>query len=204
MTDVISAIRARTSANNFDPTHVMSAADISALVTLAGEAPSSFNQQNWRAIAVTTAAAKAKLMGLAYGQAKVGDAAVTFIMVGNPGGYKELARLFQPMVAGGAMDQAGVDGLVGMADGMYAASPQMQHDEAIRSAALAGMTLMLAAHAGGLASGPMIGFDAAAVAAEFGLKDGEFAVVLITCGNAAPGNWPRKPRRPVSETLTIV
>ena len=152
---------------------------------------------------MTSAAAKPKLMGLAYGQAKVGAAAVTFIMVGNPGGYMDLARLYQPMVDAGAIDQPGVDGIVGMANSAHGSNPQMQHDEAIRSAALAGMTLMLAAHAKGLASGPMIGFDAAAVATEFGLKEGEFPVMLITCGNAAPGNRPRKPRRPVSETLSF-
>ena len=53
MTRVTEAIKARVSANNFDTTHVMSQAEVSALVALAGEAPTSFNQQNWRAIEVT-------------------------------------------------------------------------------------------------------------------------------------------------------
>ena len=35
MSDVFSAINGRTSANNFDPTHVMSAADITELANLA-------------------------------------------------------------------------------------------------------------------------------------------------------------------------
>ena len=79
----------------------------------------------------------------------------------------------------------------------------MQRDEAVRGASLAGMTLMLAAHDKGLATGPMIGFDAAGVAAAFGLTADEVPVMLITCGTAAPGNWPRKARRPVSEVVSF-
>ena len=61
----------------------MTNAEIIELIALAGEALTFFNQQNWRAIAVTSAEGKAKLMGLAWGQVKVGAAAVTFIMVGK-------------------------------------------------------------------------------------------------------------------------
>ena len=203
MAAVFNAIKNRVSANNFDATHVMSVAEIAELVELAGEAPTSFNQQNWRAIAVTSAEAKAKLMGLAYGQAKVGAAAVTFIMVGNPTGYQELPRLFKSTVAAGYMAQDALDGMVGMANGMYASNATLQRDEAVRSASLAGMTLMLAAEEKGLATGPMIGFDADGVTKAFGLADGEIAAMLITCGKAAPGNWPRKARRPVAETLSF-
>lgn len=203
MTDTISTIKSRTSANNFDPTHVLSEAEIAELVDLAGEAPTSFNQQNWRAIAVTSKEAKAKLKALAYNQAKVGDAAVTFIMVGDKHGFKELPRLVKPLLEGGAIDQAAYDGWIGMANGMYADNAQLQHDEAIRSASLASMTLMLAAQAKGLVSGAMVGFDPVGVAKEFGLKDTEVPVMLIAVGRAADGNWPRKPRRAAKEALSI-
>jgi nitroreductase len=203
MTSVSQAIKSRISANNFDTTHVMTNAEISELVALAGEAPTSFNQQNWRAIAVTSADAKAKLMGLSWGQAKVGAAAVTFIMVGKSTGYKDLPQMFASTVAAGHMPQETLDGMVGMATGMYGSNPALQRDEAVRAASLAGMTLMLAAEEKGLVTGPMIGFDAAGVSAAFGLSTDEVPAMLITCGNAAPGNWPRKARRPVAETLTF-
>ena len=93
MTDVITTIKARTSANNFDSTHVMTAEEIAELVEIANEAPTSFNQQNWRTVAVTSAEGKAKLQAAAYGQAKVGAAAATFIMVGDSQGYKQLPRI---------------------------------------------------------------------------------------------------------------
>jgi nitroreductase len=50
----------------------------------------------------------------------------------------------------------------------------------------------------------MIGFDPAGVAKEVGLGANELPVMLVSVGRAAPGNWPRKPRRPVSEQLKIV
>jgi nitroreductase len=203
MTTVTEAIKARISANNFDTTHVMSQAEISALVELAGQAPTSFNQQNWRAIAVTSAEGKAKLMGLAWGQAKVGAAAVTFIMVGKSTGYKDLPAMFASTVAAGHMPQETLDGMVGMAEGMYGSNLTLQRDEAVRAASLAGMTLMLAAEEKGLVTGPMIGFDAAGVSAAFGLSADEVPALVITCGKAAPGNWPRKARRPVGETLSF-
>ena len=118
-------------------------------------------------------------------------------------GYKQLPRIVQPLLDAGYIDQAAYDGWVGAANGMYAANTQIQHDEAIRSASLAGMTLMLAATAKGFASCPMVGFDPAAVAKEFGLKDGEIPVMIITVGKAAEGNWGRKARLPVAEKLQV-
>ena len=203
MTTVTEAIKARISANNFDTAHVMTNAEITELVALAGEAPTSFNQQNWRAIAVTSAEGKAKLMGLAWGQAKVGAAAVSFIIVGKSTGYKDLPQMFASTVAAGHMPQETLDGMVGMAEGMYGSNPTLQRDEAVRSASLAGMTLMLAAHEKGLVTGPMIGFDAAGVAAAFGLAADEVPALVITCGKAAPGNWPRKARRPAADVVSF-
>ena len=63
------------------------------------------------------------------------------------------------------------------------------------------MVLLLAAEERGLASCAMGGFDAAAVAREFGLGADELPVMLVTVGRAAAGNWPQKPRRPVAEVM---
>jgi len=88
-----------------------------------------------------------------------------------------------------------------MANGMYAGNTQLQRDEAVRSASLAAMTLMIAAQAKGLASGPMIGFDPEGVRKEFNLAADEVPVMLLPVGRAAPGNWARKPRFPVGDVL---
>ena len=203
MTTALDAIRSRTSANHFDPTHVMSREEVTELVSLATESPSSFNMQNWRFIAVTSPEAKQRLKAAAFNQPKVGDAAVTFVVVGEVGGHKHLPRLIKPMLDAGAINQAAYDGWINMANGLYEGKEQFQRDEAIRSASLASMTLMLAATGKGYVSGAMIGFDPAAVSAECGLAANEVPVMLIAVGHAAPGNWPRKVRRSIDEILTI-
>ncbi len=203
MTDVFSAINGRTSANNFDPAHVMTHDEITELAQLTNQTPTSFNQQNWRLVAVCTPAAKARLKAAAFNQPKVGDAAVTFVVVGKVGGHKDLPVLIKPMLDGGHIDQAAFDGWIGMANGMYEGKDGFQRDEAIRSASMAAMTLMYAAHGKGLVSGAMIGFDPAAVSAECKLAANEIPVMLIAVGNPAPGNWPRKVRRAVNEVVSF-
>jgi nitroreductase len=83
------------------------------------------------------------------------------------------------------------------------ADPRTARDEAVRSASLGAATLIYAAEALGLVSGPMVGFDADGVATEFGLGPDEVPVMLVAVGRAAPGNWPQKPRRPLTEVLQI-
>jgi nitroreductase len=200
----LDVIKHRISTNRFDPSQRLSDAEIAELVEYASQAPSAYNLQNWRFIAVRDPVAKAKLKSLAYGQQKVADAAATFIIVGLLRPHEGLARALEPFVQSGAMDRATANGWIGSAHQAYSANQGLQRDEAIRSGSLAAMTLMIAAQAQGLASGPMIGFDAAGVSREFGLSDREIPVILVTVGRTGPGNWPRKPRLPVAEILSIV
>jgi nitroreductase len=165
-------INQRISANKFAPDTSLSHTVIEELVACATQAPSSFNQQHWRFVAITEPQDKERLKAVAYGQQKVIDAAVTFIVLGDLLAHTKLAETLGRSVKAGIIDQAVVDGMVGMAGQMYA-NPAAQRDEAIRSASLAAMTLMLAAEAKGLVSGPMIGFDPE------GVRDGrvQFRVV---------------------------
>lgn len=194
----------RASVNRFDPSHAIDDATIRELVRYASEAPSADNFQNWRFVAVRTPGRKAELCEMAYGQKKVQEASITFIVCGRLRPHLGLRQAMQPFMAAGHVDAAAVDAMVDRATGGYADDPQVQRDEAIRSASLAAMTLMLAAQSMGLVSGPMIGFDPAQVRAGFGLGTDEIPALLVTVGRPAPGNWPRKPRRPVPDVLEIV
>lgn len=204
MANTLDVIKARTSANQFDTTHTLSEAEITELVQYAQEAPTSFNMQNWRIVAFASKEQKEKLKAVAYGQPKVADAAVCFLFVGIKDGYKQVGPNMKPLVEAGVLPEDGLAGLVGMADGMYAGKESIQRDEAIRSASFAAMTLMFAAQDKGYVSGPMIGFDFAAVAQLAGLGENEVPVLLLSVGKAAEGNWPRKPRVPVAQQLKIV
>lgn len=194
----------RSTTNLFDASRTISDEQIQQLINIATTAPSSFNLQNWRFIAVRTPEAKAKLRKLAWDQAKVTDAAVTFIVCGQLADYRTIPDRLAPVVEAGIMPSEMVSGWEGAAKILYDGQPQQQRDEAVRSATFGASTLIYAAQAAGLGSAPMIGFDGPAVAAEFGLGADEIPALLLAVGYAAPENWPRKPRRPLSQVLQLV
>ena len=201
--DTLETIKHRISANNFDPSKTLAEAEIRELISYAIEAPSSFNIQHWRFIAVTKPEEKARLKAVAYNQPKVADAAVTFIVLGDLQAHERLPEIYAPLVVSGAMKQEAVDRIIGMANGFYSNNPQSARDEAVRGASLGAMTLMLAAEAKGLVSGPMIGFDPEGVKQAFNISDRYVPVMLLAVGYPAPGNHPRKPRLSVDEVLAF-
>jgi nitroreductase len=197
-------IESRVSTNHYDSTCLLSDEEIAELVRLATRAPSAYNFQNWKFIAVRSPEAKARLKALSYGQQKVMEAAVTFIICGTLAAHEQLPHALQPSVDAGIMDQSVFDGWVSMARESHPGNPQLQRDEAIRSASLAAMTLMFAAQGVGLSTGAMSGFNPLGVALEFGLAATEVPVILVTVGYPAPGNWPQKPRKPLDEVIEFV
>ena len=203
MKDALAVIRERTSINLFDSSKQISEAEIRDIVADAIQAPSSFNIQHWRFVAVTDPEKKKQLQAAAHNQAKVGQASATIIVLGDLRGYEKMSSLLAPLVKTGVMTQEAANSAVQRVAAPYADNPQFQRDEAIRSGALAGMTLMIAAQARGFATGPMIGFDPEQVKRLFNISDRYVPVMLITLGHAAPGNAPRKPRLGVEEVLAF-
>lgn len=196
-------IKSRTSANNYDPARKLSDDEITQLIQLATYAPSAFNFQNWKFVAVKTDAAKARLFPLAFQQPKILDAAVTFIVCGTLEPHLGLPTALKPSLDAGIIDEATYNGWIGAANGMYQENATLQRDEAVRSGAMAAMTLMLAAQSQDLVSCPMIGFDQAGVAAAFGLLPTDLPVMLVTIGHAGATNWPQKPRKVVADVLSF-
>ncbi|MGC6371936.1 nitroreductase family protein [Pseudomonas sp. K2I15] len=204
MSGIAEVIKSRISANSYDTERQLTDEQIAELINLATHAPSAFNLQNWRFVAVRSTEAKARLLPLAFGQQKVVEAAVTFIVCGTLNPHETLPAALKPSVDAGIIDQSIYDMWVGAAQGMYQENPQLQRDEAIRSGSLAAMTLMLAAKGQGLVSTPMIGFDQSAVTTEFGLSATEVPVMLVTVGYPGTTNWPQKPRKAVNDVLQFV
>jgi len=198
MSRIDDIIIARTSASK------LSDAEISELIALAIQAPSAFNLQNWKFIAVTSGAAKARLLPLACSQPKITDAAVTFVICGTLDPHVTLPAALKPTVDAGIISEEMYVSWLDAVTNMYPNNPVMARDEAVRSASMAAMTLMLAAQGRGLVSCPMIGFDATGVAAMLELPATEIPVMMVTVGYAAPGNWPKKPRRAVDSVLRIL
>lgn len=201
---IIRAIEAQRTTNLFDPSFRLPDSEIEELVRLATLAPTSFNFQNWRFIAVRTPEAQSRLRKVAWDQAKITDAAVTFIVTGHAPDSAALADRLAPSVTAGFFPAEMVPGWQGAAKALYYEQPQRSRDEAVRTATFGAMTLIQAAQAKGLGTAPMIGFDAEAVARDFGLREGEIPVLLLAVGRALPANWPRKPRRAISEVFELV
>lgn len=201
---IIAAIEERRTINLFDSSRGLSDENIGELVRLATMAPTSFNLQNWRFIAVRTPENKARLRSVAWDQAKVTEAAVTFIIVGQITDERVLAERLAPVVDAGIMPENMVPLWEAGAKSLYSEHPWRQRDEAVRTATFGAATLIFAAHAMGLGAAPMIGFDHEAVASDFELAADEIPVMLLGVGYAAEENWPQKPRRPLAEVLRLI
>ena len=142
---------------------------------------------------------------LAYGQPQIADAAVTFIVCGTLNAHQQLHSALQPSVDANILPAQVQESWVSAANQSHTNNPQLQRDEAFRSASLATMTLLLAAEAMGLAAGPMSGFDPAGVTKEFGLSKNEIPVMLVTVGYPEKaGSRQQKRRKPVTDILSVV
>lgn len=192
----------RATIGRFKPAHIVDDATIAELVRRATLAPSAFHLQNWSFIAVRSAEAKARLAELAYGQRQVQDAGATFIVCGGLNACEALGERLQPSVDAGIITPGLQQTWVEMATSLHRDNPLLQRDEAIRSASLAGMAMLVAACEVGLDAGVLGGFDPEGVSGAFLLTPDEIPVMLVTVGRAADGNWPQKPRRPVGEVLS--
>lgn len=201
---VHTAIASRISVNTFQPDRPLDDATVASLVDLATKAPSAYNLQNWRFVVARSPEAKARLQAAAYGQQKIVDASAAFLVCGTLEAHTQLASALAPSVQAGFMPPAMAEAWQSQAHRSHAGNGTLQRDEAVRSASLAGMTLMLAAQGMGLGSCAMSGFDAAQVSQALGLASTELPVLIVVVGHAEPGNWPQKPRKPVADVLTIV
>lgn len=197
------AIEARSSAVHFAPGQPLSDEAIAGLVQLATRAPSAFNFQNWRFIAVRTPQAKERLKAVGHGQQKLVDAAVAFIICGRLAAHEQLPQRLQASVDAGELPQAVAQTWVELARAAHHANPVLQRDEAIRSASLAAMTLMLAAQGMGLASCPMVGFDMAALAQAFELDSLDVPAIVVAVGHPRAGQAGQKQRLPLGEVLSL-
>jgi nitroreductase len=197
-------IEQRSSTSHYDASKLLSDSQITELMRLATLAPSAYHFQNWKLIAVRSSAAKTRLKDIALGQAQVEDAAVTFIICGSLMPHQQLATALRPSLDAGALSQEIADSWINSANASYAENVQLQRDEAIRSASLAAMTLILAAEGMGLSTGTIGGFDTPAMVEAFALKADEIPVILVTAGYAATEKRPQKPRRPLHEVVELV
>lgn len=195
--DTFTAIEERRAVKHYDPAFEMPEADVERLMDLALLAPTSFNIQNWRFVVVRDAEQKKKLRAAAWDQAQVTDANLAIVICGDTNAWaNEPARYWKN--APEATQQV----LVPMIEQFYSnAGEQVQHDEVMRSAGIAGQTIMLAAKAMGYESCPMIGFDPVQVSELIGLPEGHAIGFLLVVGKGLKPAHPRGGQLDKSEVV---
>lgn len=175
--DTFQAIRTRRAVKHYDPEFVIPEDQENELMDLVRQTPTSFNLQNYRFVKISDKDLRAQIREVAWGQAQITDASLVYVICGDlnawdkdPARYmvnypKEVSDMYVPKIKD-----------------FYRDRNWQQRDEAMRSAGLAGQTLMLAATAMGYASCPMIGFDSDAVGKLINLPDDHVVCMIVVVG----------------------
>lgn len=196
----------RRSVNYFDKNKSIDETLLKEIIDMAVLAPSGFNLQPWRIIAVKSNTSKQKLLGLANNQEKVSDASVTLIIIGDKEGYAESNPVWDEMLISVGGNAEIVDGAKQTAAYLYGSSEERKLKFAESNAGLLAMTLMIAAKEKGVDSHPMSGIDFDGIHKEFGLKESESVVMLIGLGyfDTSKQINPRRPRRLYEDITTVI
>ena len=175
-------------ANTFAPTPV-SDDELSAIWQLAKWAPTSANTQPLRVLFVRTAEGKARLVPhMSEGnRAKTATAPAVAVLALDNRFHEHMPTLlpFRPE----------------MRD-MLESNEQMRTRMSSFNAALQAGYFILSVRAHGLAAGPMAGFDADGVDAEFFIENNWHAVLVVNIGHPGEGAWfDRLPRLDEAEVV---
>jgi nitroreductase len=186
----------RRAVNFFDSKREIPQTTLEAIIELAVLAPSAFNLQPWRIIAVKSTKAKERLYHKASNQDKILEAPVTLVIIGDRSGYEpsnpawsELSDLLQ--------DPERMKGMQQFAQALYGTTEERKIKFAESNAALLAMSVMYAAKYYDVESHPMSGVDFAGIKAEFSLAETEDVVMLIALGyfDTAKSLYPRRKRQ---------
>lgn len=169
------------------------------LVTTAGLAPSPWNIQPWRVIAVKDPDMKAKLMEAAYGQSQVGDSAVTFVIWSDMA--DAIDHIENTIHPGMKEREAEVAKDIRAHFAKYSESDFMWWGRA-QSYTFMGF-LLLAAQSKGYSTSAMLGFDPEKVKALFGLPDNAQVPAIVALGRPAEEGFAHH-RHPFDHFAKIV
>lgn len=192
------AIRSRRAIKQYDSSHRMTEDEIRGLMELTLQAPTAFNIQHWRFVLVRNPDLRAKIRAVAWDQAQVTDSSLLVILCGDTQAWAK-----DPVRYWCKAPQEVQDFLVPAIGEYYKGKEQVQRDEVMRSAGLAGQTLMLAAKAMGYDTCPMDGFDFEAVGKLINLPADHIISFMIAVGKGTKEAWPKPGQLPYDEVVKI-
>lgn len=170
------------------------------VVDIARRAPSPYNIQPWRVVAVTDPETKERLKAAAYGQPQVGAAPVVFVIYTD---MQEMLDTVEETVHPGMGEEAKVS-ISAQLRGDYGRMPDEARAGFGRGQGCTFMGyLLLAAQSLGYGTSPMLGFDPAQVKEILGLPAHTEIPALVSMGRPAEDGFPQY-RHEVDRILRIV
>lgn len=204
--DFIELVRERRSANNFLPGHPITEQELNEIFGLVKLAPSAFNLQHTKYIAVLDEDTKTSLQKAANGQYKVKSSSAVIMVLGDKKAFHQAAKIYEGLKLLEIVSEQEYEDMVDDTTSFYKSRGESFHrDEAIRNASLSAMLFMLAAKEKGWDTCPMIGFDPEAVKEVLNIGEQHEVVMMITLGKEkVESRRPRGYRKPVGEIATFV
>lgn len=205
MTDFISVVKERRSANTFIPGTEISERDLDEIFNLVKFAPSAFNLQHTHYVVVKDPVVKEDVYQAAFKQYKVQSASAVILVLGNMDAYKDAAKINEGFLNLGVMNKQEYNMTVESVTTFYEdRGESFMRDEAIRNASLSAQLFMLAAKEKGWDTCPMIGFDPELMRQALHIPDRYLPVLLVAIGKEDTSKQrPRGYRKPVREFVSF-
>jgi nitroreductase len=188
-------VRGRRSIKKYEPNVELTDDELRAIFNQVVLSPSSFNIQHWRFVVVRDNERKKVLRAAAFNQEQVETASAVVVVLGKLNAYQDAAEIYAEA------PESVRNSVVPMIQDSYKDAPAKQRDEAIRSGALAAMTLMYAAYDRGWDSGPMIGFEPDKVREIIHADEQHLPVMLVVIGRRSKEPRPRAFRFPLDRVV---
>lgn len=204
MKDLKELYENRRAVNFFDKNKKIDDRVLEDIINLAVLAPSAFNLQPWKIIAVKSEDAKKRLYPLAFNQAKILEAPVTLIIAADKSGFLPDKEAWNTFAA--KAGEEGTEGAKQFAHVLYGTSEERKLKFAENNAGLLGMSIMYSAQYYGVDSHPMTGIDFDGIKKEFNLDEDKDVAMLIALGylDKSKQLYTRLKRYQYSEIVTEV
>lgn len=204
MSDFETLVKDRRSAMKFVPNVEITERELNEMFSLTKFAPSAFNLQHARYIAVKDPKIKNELYEAANKQYKVLSSSAVILVLGNTNAYRDVGPIHEGLLNLGVMSKQEYDMTVQSVLSFYEERGEsFQREEAIRNASLSAMLFMLVAKDKGWDTCPMIGFDPVAVGRILNIPDTHVPAMMITIGREDTSSQrPRGYRKPVGEFVS--
>ncbi|WP_127531441.1 nitroreductase family protein [Paenibacillus kobensis] len=201
MSEFVSILKERRSANRFVEGVKISRDQLDEILNLTKYAPSAYNLQHTHYYVVTDRDLIEKIYEAAYKQYKVKTASAVIFVFGDTKAHLHAASLNEGMKALGILSQEEYDRTVNNTIQFYESRGEaFQREDALRNAGLSAMQFMLIAKEKGWDTCPMHSIDEEVLANLLDVPEQLVPVMMITIGKSATESFrPRGYRKPVNE-----